>query len=60
MDCSGPGVFDRFNDGVTIAGALDRLGEGLDLGQPSFQGTIEEAVLDLIEEEPSPAIEKVA
>jgi len=55
-----PRVFDRFNDGVTIAGALDRLGEGLDLGQPSFQGAIEEAVLDLIEEEPSPAIEKVA
>jgi DNA topoisomerase-1 len=55
-----PRVFDRFNDGITIAGALDRLGEGLDLGQPSFQGAIEEAVLDLIEEEASPAIEKVA
>jgi DNA topoisomerase-1 len=55
-----PRVFDRFNDGMTIAGALDRLGEGLDLGQPSFQGAIEEAVLDLIEEEPSSAIEKVA
>jgi DNA topoisomerase I len=55
-----PRVFDRFNDGLTIAGALDRLGEGIDLGQPSFQGAIEEAVLDLIEEESSPAIEKVA
>jgi DNA topoisomerase IB len=55
-----PRVFDRFNDGITIAGALDRLGEGIDLGQPSFQGAIEEAVLDLIEEEPSYAIEKVA
>jgi DNA topoisomerase-1 len=55
-----PRVFDRFNDGVTIAGALDRLGEGVDLGQPSFQGAIEEAVLDLIEEESSPAIERVA
>jgi DNA topoisomerase IB len=55
-----PRVFDRFNDGITIAGALDQLGEGLDLGQPSFQGAIEEAVLDLIEEELSYAIEKVA
>jgi DNA topoisomerase IB len=55
-----PRIFDRFNDGVTIAGALDRLGEGLDLGQPSIQGAVEEAVLDLIEEEPSSSIEKVA
>ncbi len=55
-----PRIFDRFNDGVTIAGVLDRLGEGLDLGQPSIQGAVEEAVLDLIEEEPSPSIEKVA
>jgi DNA topoisomerase I len=55
-----PRVFDRFNDGLTIAGALDRLGDGSDFGQPSFQGAIEEAVLDLIEEEPSDAIEKVA
>ena len=55
-----PRVFDRFNDGLTIAGALDELGEGSDLGQPSFQGAIEKAVLDLIEEESSTAIEKVA
>jgi DNA topoisomerase I len=55
-----PRVFDRYQDGVTIGGALDQLGEGADLGQPSFQGAVEEAVLDLLEDERTPAIEKVA
>jgi DNA topoisomerase-1 len=55
-----PRVFDRYQDGFTIGGALDQLGEGVDLGQPSFQGAVEEAVLDLLEEERTPAIEKVA
>jgi hypothetical protein len=32
----------------------------VDLGQPSFQGAVEEAVLDLLEEERTSAIEKVA
>ena len=54
-----PRVFDRFRDGVTIGGALDRLGD-VDLGQPATQGAIEEAVLDLLEETESPALEKVA
>jgi DNA topoisomerase IB len=54
-----PRVFDRYNDGVTIGGALDLLGN-VDFGQPSTQGPIEEAVLDLLEEEPSPALEQVA
>jgi DNA topoisomerase IB len=49
-----PRVFDRYQDGVTIGGALDELGEGADLGQPSFQGPVEEAVLDLLEEERTP------
>jgi DNA topoisomerase IB len=53
-----PRVFDRFQDGYTIGGALEGLGE-VDLGQPSFQGAVEEAVLDLLEEERTPAIEKV-
>jgi DNA topoisomerase-1 len=52
-------VFDRFNDGVTIGGALDVLGD-VEFGQPSTQGPIEEAVLDLLEEEPSAALEQVA
>jgi DNA topoisomerase-1 len=54
-----PRVFDRYQDGYTIGGALDRLGD-VDLGQPSFQGAVEDAVLDLLEEERTPAIEKVA
>ncbi|HWC32272.1 MAG TPA: DNA topoisomerase IB [Actinomycetota bacterium] len=55
-----PRVFDRFRAGVTIGGALERVGD-VELGQPSTQGTIEEAVLDLLEEDDaSPAIEKVA
>jgi DNA topoisomerase-1 len=55
-----PRVFDRYNDGLTVGGALDRLGD-VDLGQPSTQGAVEEAVLDLLEEEESsPAIERVA
>jgi DNA topoisomerase-1 len=55
-----PRIFDRYHDGYTIGGALESLGEDVDLGQPSFQGAVEEAALDLLEEEPSPAIEKVA
>jgi DNA topoisomerase I len=54
-----PRVFDRYRDGVTIGGALDRLGD-VDFGQPATQGTVEEAVLDLLEETQSPALEKVA
>lgn len=45
---------------MTIEGALDGLGEEADLGQPSYQGAIEEAVLDLLEDEPSAVLEKVA
>ena len=55
-----PRVFDRYRDGFTIGGALDLLGDGVDFGQPSFQGPVEEAVLDLLEDERTPAIEKVA
>jgi DNA topoisomerase IB len=44
-----PRVFDRFDSGWTIAPALELLGEGVDSGSPAFQGSIEEAVLDLLE-----------
>ena len=54
-----PRVFDRYRDGVTIGGALDRLGD-VDFGEPATQGAVEDAVLDLLEEAPSPALEKVA
>jgi DNA topoisomerase-1 len=54
-----PRVFDRYRDGFTIGGALALRGEGADLGQPSFQGPLEEAVLDLLEDERTPVIERV-
>jgi DNA topoisomerase I len=54
-----PRVFDRYRDGVTIGGALERLGD-VDLGQPATQGTVEKAVIDLLEETPSAELENVA
>ena len=54
-----PRVFDRYNAGVTIGGALERLGD-VDFGQPATQGATEEAVLDLLADEESPVLEKVA
>jgi DNA topoisomerase IB len=54
-----PRIFDRYRDGITIGGALDRLGD-VDFGEPATQGAIEEAVLDLLEGIESPVLEKVA
>jgi DNA topoisomerase-1 len=54
-----PRVFDRYRDGITIGGALEQLGD-VDFGEPATQGAIEEAVLDLLEESDSPALERVA
>jgi DNA topoisomerase IB len=54
-----PRVFDRYRDGITIGGALEELGD-VDFGEPATQGAVEEAVLDLLEESDSPALEKVA
>jgi len=54
-----PRVFDHYRDGITIGGALDQLGD-VDIGEPATRGAIEEAVLDLLEESESPALEKVA
>ncbi len=42
-----PRVFDRFDAGVTIDGALDALGD-VDLGEPATQGPVEAAVVDLL------------
>ena len=53
-----PRVFDRFDGGLTIAGVLPELVEDT-AAWPDLQGTIEEAVLDLIEKDTrSPAIER--
>ena len=54
-----PRVFDRYLSGWTIGGVLEDLGD-VDLGRPLVRARIEAAVLDLIEEQPSPALEKVA
>jgi DNA topoisomerase I len=55
-----PRVFDRFDGGLTIAGVLPELVEDA-AAWPDLQGTVEEAVLDLIAKDTSsPAIEKVA
>src|SRR4030095_4304215 len=52
-----PRVVDRYRSGLTIAGALEQLGEVGEPGEPAHQGPIEEAVLDLIEDKQAPAPE---
>jgi DNA topoisomerase IB len=54
-----PRVFDRFDSGLTIGGALSEVAETSDMD--SLHGPVEDAVLELIcEHEDSPAIERVA
>ena len=50
-------MFDRYRSGLTIAAALGQLGDVGELGEPAHQGTVEEAVLDLIEDKHGPALE---
>ena len=54
-----PRVFDRYRSGVTIGGALEALGAD-SMEQPAMQSPIEEAVIDLLAGEESPALERVA
>jgi DNA topoisomerase I len=54
-----PRVFDRYRGGITIGGALEELGD-VGFGEPATQGAVEKAVLDLLEESDSPALERVA
>jgi len=54
-----PRVFDRFEGGETIGGALPAILDG-EAGWPVLDGPVEKAVLDLIEREESDAIERVA
>ncbi|MGW5770253.1 DNA topoisomerase IB [Streptomyces longwoodensis] len=44
-----PMVFELFDQGITIAPALTRLGEHGDFGRPATQGAVEQAVLDLLD-----------
>ncbi len=56
-----PRVFDRFQSGWTIAPALETLGDGAAFGELETQQSIEEAVLDLIEDRrDSEMVEKTA
>src|SRR6185312_2527841 len=48
-----PRVFDRFDAGATIAGALGRNGDVLE--DPAVKARLERAVLDLLSDEVSPA-----
>jgi DNA topoisomerase-1 len=45
-----PRIFDLFDAGVTIAGALDGLGD-VDLGEPAIHGAVEVALLDLLDQD---------
>jgi DNA topoisomerase IB len=55
-----PRVFDRFDGGLTIAGALGALTEQDDAGLPATHGAMEEAVLDLLARDvSSPHVERV-
>ena len=47
-----PRVFDRYAAGVTVGDALDALGD-VDLGEPATQGTVEAAVIEMLDEEPA-------
>jgi DNA topoisomerase-1 len=56
-----PRVFDRYRSGWTIHGALEAMGANAAFGEPSIQGVIEEAVIDLLEDNrESEAVEKIA
>jgi DNA topoisomerase I len=55
-----PRVFDRYQAGVTIGGVIDELGDTEAVEAPASQSTVEAAVLDLLEDEESRALEKVA
>jgi DNA topoisomerase I len=43
-----PRVMDLYDDGVTVARALERLGDGADFGQPATHGQVEAAVLRML------------
>ena len=50
-----PRVIDLYDDGVTIAAALEKLGVDADFGQPATHGAIEAAVLRLLRQPPRSA-----
>ena len=52
-----PRVFDRYRSGLTVAGALEQLGQVDEPGEPAHQGAVEVAVLDLIEDKRAPELD---
>jgi DNA topoisomerase I len=50
-----PRVIDLYQDGITIAPALERLGADADLGQPATHGKVEAAVLRMLSRPPTEA-----
>lgn len=55
-----PRVIDRYQSGWTIGPAIEAAGGSPDLARESTRSKIESAVLDLIREENSPALERAA
>jgi DNA topoisomerase-1 len=55
-----PRVFDRYRSGLTVAGALEQLGQEGEPGEPAHQGAVEATVLDLIEEKRAPELDLTA
>jgi DNA topoisomerase I len=53
-----PRVFERYEDGLTIGGVLVEMGSSLE--ETAIQGPIEDGVVDLIGDQRSDALEKVA
>ena len=53
-------MFDRYLSGWTIGGLLDELGGHADLVRPRVRTRLEDAVIDLLEnEKSSPSLEKL-
>ena len=56
-----PRVFDRYQSGLTISPVLDDLAADTEFGELSTQGSVEDAVLDLLEDRrDAETIEKIA
>ena len=54
-----PRVFDRYQSGWTIGGALEDVDDPAHIARPSVRRVVEEAVLDLITEKRTPAIDRI-
>jgi DNA topoisomerase I len=54
-----PRVFDRYRSGWTIGGALEGVDDPAQIARPSVRRVVEEAVLDLITEKRTPAIDRI-